>query len=234
MTKILLVEDDASLRDLVANNLTFEGYVVVALPDGEQGLAHHQSQPADLLVLDLMLPGKDGFQVLKALRDTGDTVPVILLTARGAEADRIMGLRGGADDYVVKPFSVVELVARIEAILRRSKGTNSRALQSGPFLIHRGRKQVYLGQRSLGLTALEFQLVEALTAHAGVPLSREELIRMVWGESEQANQRTLNVHVANLRRKLAEAGPAEWLVTVGRAGRGGYQWSSPVEAAPEP
>jgi two-component system OmpR family response regulator len=234
MPKILIVEDDASLRDLVSNNLGFEGHLVVATGDGNHALALHAAQPADLVVLDLMLPGRDGFQVLKALRDGGDTVPVILLTARSAEADRIMGLRGGADDYVVKPFSVVELVARIEAILRRTKGTSSRALASGPFLIHRNRKQVYLANRSLGLTALEFQVVEALTAHPGVPLTREELIRLVWGDAEPSAQRTLNVHMANLRRKLAEAGPEEWIVTVGRAGRGGYQWSSPVEPAPEP
>lgn len=233
MTRILLVEDDASLREIVANNLAYEGHSVVAVGDGEAALASHRAGAADLILLDLMLPGRDGFQVLKALRDAGDPVPVLMLTARGAEEDRVQGLRGGADDYVVKPFSVVELMARIQAILRRAKPMAGPALRSGPFLIHRHRKQVYLEGRSLGLTSLEFHMVEALVSHPGAPLSREELIAILWGGSEPSSQRTLNVHVANLRRKLAESGATEWIVTVGRASRGGYQWSAPVEPAPE-
>jgi DNA-binding response OmpR family regulator len=143
-------------------------------------------------------------------------------------------LREGADDYLVKPFSVVELVARIRAILRRSVTVAHPTVQSGPFLIHRNRRQAYVEGKSLGLTSLEFQLLEALVAHARTPLSREELIAILWGPSELAAQKKLNVHMTNLRKKLADAGPDEWVVTVGRPGRGGYQWAGSVETAPEP
>ena len=232
MTRILLVEDDQNLSSIVANNLTYEGFSVTVAADGSQALLHHRGKPADLIVLDLMLPGLDGFQVLGALRGAGDLVPVLLLTARGAEADKVRGLREGADDYLVKPFSVVELVARIRAILRRSQSTSSPSLKSGPFLIHRNRRQVYAEGKSIGLTSLEFQMLEALVAHAGTPLSREELIAILWGSSEAAAQKKLNVHMTNLRKKLAEGGPVEWIVTVGRPGRGGYQWASSVEILP--
>ena len=233
MTRILLVEDDPKLRTIVANNLTYEGFSVSLAEDGEQALTIHRSKPTDLIVLDLMLPLLDGFQVLGALRGAGDLVPVLLLTARGAEADRVRGLREGADDYLVKPFSVVELVARIRAILRRSATATGPALKSGPFLVHRNRRQVYFDGKSLGLTSLEFQMLEALVSHAGTPLSREELIAILWGPAEPSGQKKLNVHMTNLRRKLADAGPAEWVVTVGRPGRGGYLWAPAVEAAPD-
>lgn len=229
MTRILLVEDDPELRASVANHLTYEGFAVSVAEDGAQGLTHHRAKPTDLIVLDLMLPILDGFQVLNALRGAGDHVPVLMLTARGAEADRVRGLREGADDYLVKPFSVVELVARIRAILRRSVAATQPSVKSGPFLIHRNRHQAYAEGRSLGLTSLEFQMLEALVAHAGTPLSREELITILWGPGEPAAQKKLNVHMTNLRKKLADAGPEEWVVTVGRPGRGGYQWASTVE-----
>lgn len=236
MIRILLVEDDPHLQALVVNNLHFEGFDVAVAGDGERALALHRERPADLVVLDLMLPGRDGFSVLQALRDGGDAVPVLMLTSRGEEADRVRGLRGGADDYVVKPFSVVELVARIRAILRRARpaeSTRTSNLLSGPFRIHRLRLQAYAVGRSLNLTNLEFKLLEALADHAGAPLSREELIQVAWGEDAPSSQRTLNVHIANLRRKLTDAAPGEWIVTVGRAGRSGYQWSEAVQAEGE-
>lgn len=229
MTRLLLVEDDPQLRELLANNLAFEGFQVTALPEGEQALAAHRAEPFGFVVLDLMLPGLDGFQILQALRGAGDAVPVLLLTARGAMEDRVRGLGLGADDYMVKPFSVVELLGRIRAILRRTSGTPGGTLKSGPFTVQRPRRQAYLQARSLNLTDLEYQLLDALWSHAGMPLGREELIALLWGPGEATGQKKLNVHMANLRRKLAEGGDSEWILTVGRAGRSGYQWAFPVD-----
>ncbi len=234
MAHILIVEDEPTLQRLLSNNLTFEGFTVQAVGDGEAALESLRTRPADLVVLDLMLPGKDGFQVLRALREAGNPVPVMMLTARGAENDRLMGLRSGADDYLVKPFSVLELTARIRAILRRTQvQSGAGVLRSGPFQIHRRKKQIYLKGQSLNLTSLEFRLVELLTANPGVPLSREELSSMTWGPEAPTARRTLNVHIANLRKKLAEGGTEEWIVTVGRVGRSGYLWSAPVQAEPQ-
>ncbi len=236
MLHILVIEDEPTLRQLITDNLTFEGFSVAAVGDGNLALEELRRRPANLIVLDLMLPRLDGFQVLHLLRQSGDTVPVLMLTARGSEDDRIRGLHLGADDYLVKPFSILELIARIHAILRRTQGSalgasSLSALRTGPFLVNRLRKQVYLTGRSLNLTALEFHLVEILAANPGIPFSREELLKLAWGEEEIVAPRTLNVHIANLRKKLAEGGPQEWIVTVGRVGRGGYFWSA--ETQPE-
>jgi DNA-binding response OmpR family regulator len=229
MTRLLLVEDDPQLRGLLAGNLAHEGFEVTAVADGETALGVHGASPFAFLVLDLMLPGTDGFQVLQALRGRGDGVPVLLLTARGAMEDRLKGLGLGADDYVVKPFSVVELLGRIRAILRRTAGVQGGLLTSGGLTLNRTRRQAYVEGRSLSLTEMEFLLLDALWAHAGVPLGREELIALLWGPGEPTGQKKLNVHIAHLRRKLEEAGPGEWIRTVGPAGRSGYQWALPVK-----
>ena len=229
MIHILLVEDEPQMRELLANNLRFEGFSVDAVGDGAEALERLRQGACDLVVLDLMLPQVDGFQVLHRLRQGGNGVPVLMLTARGAEQDRVQGLGAGADDYMTKPFSTLELVARIRAILRRTGAkSEATAFRSGPFLIHHRRQQVYAGGRSLNLTTLEFRLVRILTSNPGVPFSREELLHLAWGQEELGATKKLNVHIANLRKKLAEAGPEVPILTVGGVGRGGYLWSEPV------
>ena len=229
MTHLLLVEDEPGMRELLANNLRFEGFSVDAAADGAEALDRLRRGPYDLVVLDLMLPKVDGFQVLHTLRQGGNAVPVLMLTARGAERDRVQGLSAGADDYMAKPFSTLELVARIRAILRRTGLQTETALfRSGPYLIHHRRQQVYAEGRSLNLTALEFRLVQILTSSPNVPFSREELLQLAWGEEETQPSRKLNVHIANLRKKLAEASAEVPILTVGGVGRSGYLWSEPV------
>ena len=229
MIHLLLVEDEPRMRDLLANNLRFEGFAVDAAADGAEALERLGRGAYDLVVLDLMLPKLDGFQVLHTLRRSGNAVPVLMLTARGAEQDRVQGLGAGADDYMAKPFSTLELVARIRAILRRTGLQTETALfRSGPFLIHHRRQQVYAGGRSLNLTALEFRLVQILTSNPNVPFAREELLQLAWGGEEAHSPRKLNVHIANLRKKLAEAGAEAPILTVGAVGRSGYLWSEPV------
>ena len=232
MTRLLLVEDEPGMRELLANNLRFEGFSVDEASDGAEALERLGRGAHDLVVLDLMLPKMDGFQVLHTLRRGGNSIPVLMLTARGAEQDRVQGLGAGADDYMAKPFSTLELVARIRAILRRTGLQAETALfRSGPYLIHHRRQQVYAEGRSLNLTALEFRLVQILTSSPNVPFSREELLQLAWGGEggeETQSSRKLNVHIANLRKKLAEAGPEVPILTVGAVGRSGYLWSEPV------
>lgn len=228
MAHLLVVEDEPTLRQLLTQNLQFEGFSVEAVSDGADALHRAEQGGIDLLVLDLMLPTLDGFKVLRALRESGNFVPVLMLTARGAEEDRLMGLRSGADDYLVKPFSVLELVARIRAILRRTQPQQDAPLiRSGPFLVHRHKRQAYVHGRSLNLTALEFRLMEVFCGSPGVPISREELLHLVWGSVSRPSPHTLSVHIANLRKKLQEASAPDCIVTVGRVGHGGYLWADP-------
>ena len=230
MIHLLLVEDEPGMRELLANNLRFEGFAVDAAVDGAEALDRLRRGAYDLAVMDLMLPKMDGFQVLHALRQSGNALPVLMLTARGAEQDRVQGLGAGADDYMTKPFSTLELVARIRAILRRTGLQTETALfRSGPYLIHHRRQQVYAEGRSLNLTALEFRLVQILTSNPNVPFSREELLQLAWGGEEAQSSRKLNVHIANLRKKLAEVGGEAPILTMGGVGRSGYLWSEPVK-----
>jgi len=229
MNNLLVVEDEPSLRKLLANSLAFDGFSVEAVGNGRDALAHLAARPVDLVVLDLGLPDMDGLKVLAELRETLNTVPVIVLTARGEEDDRLRGLHTGADDYLVKPFSVLELIARIRAVLRRAQPAPlSPALISGPFTIHRIKRRAYANNQSLNLTALEFRLMELLSANPGVPFSREEIVKLIWGTGDEKTSRSLHVHIANLRKKLGSFESSECIVTLGRAGRGGYAWALPV------
>ncbi|WP_243323781.1 response regulator transcription factor [Geothrix sp. SG200] len=230
MTHILVVEDEPSLCQLLVNNLSFEGYSVEAVEDGVPALAAHTARAADLIVLDLMLPQLDGFEVLRTLRDRRDHVPVLLLTARGEEADRVKGLSLGADDYLVKPFSVLELVARVKAILRRTRPVDRPTLlRSGPFRFNLPRLEARREGRPLELTPREFRLLEILISHAGRTHSRKELLQLAWEPDARPSARTVDVHIANLRRKLGEELGSPWITTVGGEG---YRWITPVE--PEP
>ncbi|MFN8011793.1 MAG: response regulator transcription factor [Holophagaceae bacterium] len=227
MTHILVVEDEPSLRQLLANNLTFEGYTVDAVADGIPALASQQARPADLIILDLMLPEMDGFRVLRALRERQDQVPVLMLTARGAENDRVQGLSLGADDYLVKPFSVLELVARVKAILRRTRPVDRpQTMRSGPFRFNIPALEVSRDGKALDLTPREFRLLEILVTHPGRTHSRNELLQLAWEADARPSPRTVDVHVANLRRKLEGTDGHTWIATVGREG---YRWTEPVD-----
>jgi two-component system phosphate regulon response regulator PhoB len=227
VTHILVVEDEPSLCQLLVNNLSFEGYSVESAGDGVPALAAHAARRADLLILDLMLPQMDGFAVLKALRDRKDEVPVLMLTARGEETDRVHGLSLGADDYLVKPFSVLELMARVKAILRRTRPVDRPALlRSGPFRFDLPRLEAKREGRLLELTPREFRLLEILITHPGRTHSRKELLQLAWEPDARPSARTVDVHIANLRRKLGEEWTAPWIATVGGEG---YRWVTPVE-----
>jgi two-component system, OmpR family, phosphate regulon response regulator PhoB len=227
VTHILVVEDEPSLCQLLVNNLSFEGYSVEAVADGVPALAAHGAHRADLIVLDLMLPQMDGFEVLRNLREGRDEVPVLMLTARGEETDRLQGLTLGADDYLVKPFSVLELIARVKAILRRTRPMDRPALlNSGPFRFDLPRLEAKRDGRILELTPREFRLLEILITHAGRTHSRKELLQLAWEPDARPSARTVDVHIANLRRKLGEDEGAPWIATVGGEG---YRWITSVE-----
>jgi len=229
VTHILVVEDEPSLCQLLVNNLSFEGYSVEAAGDGVPALAAHRAHPADLIVLDLMLPQMDGFEVLRNLRDSKDEVPVLMLTARGEEMDRVQGLSLGADDYMVKPFSVLELVARVKAILRRTRPADRPTLlRSGPFEFDLPRLEARREGQLLELTPREFRLLEILITHAGRTHSRKELLQLAWEQDARPSARTVDVHIANLRRKLGEEQGSPWITTVGGEG---YRWITTVEPA---
>ena len=205
---VLFVEDDARLAQFTAEYFGEHGVDVTLAHEGESGLAEALRRPFDVVVLDLMLPKRDGLSVCRALRAKTD-VPIIMVTARGEEADRVLGLETGADDYVVKPFSARELLARVRAVVRRDRG------QAGPgrLLVRAGRlcifgasRRVTLDGRELSLTSSEFDLLAALAEHRGRVLSREQLLDLVKGSTEEAFDRSIDVHVSRLRQKLGDDG----------------------------
>jgi DNA-binding response OmpR family regulator len=223
MTRVLIVEDNHDLAFGLRNNLEIEGYSVEVADDGPSGLAAARRQAPDLVVLDLMLPGLDGYRVLRQLRADGMTAPVLILTARGEEADKVLGFRLGADDYVTKPFGVLELLARVEALMRRSRPlpppASSASFQFGDIDVALATRTVTRGGREVLLTPMEFDLLVALLKRQGAVVSRIELLREVWGHSSAVLTRTVDTHVAELRRKLEEdpATPRH-ILTVRKAG----------------
>lgn len=213
---ILVVEDDDDIRELVAFSLEEEGYKVEQAADGLRGLEMAEELGPDLIVLDLMLPGKDGLSVCRELnRHAGDSlpVPILMLTARGEEIDRIIGFEYGADDYVVKPFNIRELMLRIRAILRRRSAETGKRIVSrhGISLDQQGRRVTVDGV-ALELTALEYRIFEDFFLNAGRIRTREELLSSVWGYQFEGYERTVDVHIARLRRKLGDA--AQYIETV--------------------
>jgi len=195
MSRILLVEDDAQMARGLSYNLEAEGYEVVAAADGDEGLKRARSGGFDLVLLDVMLPRLSGFEILKKLRADGIETPVILLTARGAEMDKIAGLKLGADDYVTKPFSLGELLARIGARLRRA---------TAEVVVDFASLRVERGTRNARLTPTEAEILRFLVAREGEAVSRETMLAELWGVAHAAETRTLDNHVARLRRKLEE------------------------------
>jgi len=225
VSRILVVEDNANLAFGLSTSLELEGHQVVVARDGAEGLRRAREHAPDLVILDLMLPEMDGYRVLKALREEGRDVPVLILTARGAESDKVLGFRLGADDYVTKPFGLLELLARVGALLRRSARPAS-ADAAEPGLVTLGDLEVSPAQRAVRrrgeevpLTPKEFDLLMALVRRKGTVAGRLELLAEVWGHRAAVMTRTVDMHVAQLRRKL-EDDPADprHIVTVWKAG----------------
>jgi DNA-binding response OmpR family regulator len=205
---ILIVEDDRRTAAIVQRYLRDAEFEVSIAYDGRSGIEQFLERRPDLVVLDVMLPEADGFEVCRRIREAGET-PVIMLTARVAESDRLRGLSDGADDYVVKPFSPRELVARVHAVLRRSAGSERRVpLQTrfGSLELDPIAGEARIGGATLALTRTEYRLLEALATSPGVPWSRSRLLERVFGWDYEGSERTVDTHVANLRRKLAAAG----------------------------
>jgi DNA-binding response OmpR family regulator len=212
---VLVVEDEPPIVRLLAEYLTRESYHVDVAADGEQALQQALCGRPALVILDLMLPGLDGFEVLRRLRAASD-VPVLVVTARTEEIDRLLGLGLGADDYVTKPFSPREVVARVQAILRRSRGGGHSAFRVGPLTFDPGGRRVWRDGAELELTALEFDLLGELARHPGMVLTRGQLIDAVWGSGYVGDERIVDVHIARLRRKLERQGPRCALITTVR------------------
>jgi DNA-binding response OmpR family regulator len=205
---ILVVDDERNIVDLVRLYLEKEGFAVVAASAGDEALVLHARHDPDLVILDLMLPGRDGFDVCREIRKRGET-PVLMLTARSDDIDAIVGLELGADDYVTKPFNPRALVARVKAILRRTETTarGERPFEVGDLRIDPRRREAYIADRRLELRAREFDLLAALARDPGVVLTRDALLEDVWGTDFPGETRTIDVHVAELRKKLGAAGP---------------------------
>jgi DNA-binding response OmpR family regulator len=208
MKTILVVDDERNIVELVRLYLEKDGFNVVAANDGEQALVQYERNDPDLVVLDVMLPKMDGFEVCRELRRRGD-VPILMLTARSEDIDAIVGLELGADDYVTKPFNPRALVARVKAILRRTDVTarGGRPIQVGDLRIDPRRREASIGDRRLDLRAREFDLLAALARDPGVVLSRDALLEDVWGTDFPGETRTVDVHVAEVRKKLGDDGP---------------------------
>ncbi|HEY4306165.1 MAG TPA: response regulator transcription factor [Gemmatimonadaceae bacterium] len=226
MPRILIVEDNPDLAYGLRTGLEIEGYEVQLAENGETGLERARAWRPDLVMLDLMLPGMDGYRVLKTMREGGSDVPVLILTARGEEADKVLGFRLGADDYVTKPCGVLELLARVGALLRRSRMTEQRNSTSGDAMERFGAVEINPASRTVmkesipvALSPKEFDLLLALVRRRGAVASRVELLREVWGHRVEVMTRTVDIHIAELRRKL-EDDPSQprHILTVWKAG----------------
>jgi len=204
-TKILIIEDEPGLVTTLRDRLRKQGYLVSAARDGETGLEMAMREPVDLILLDLMLPGQNGLTVCEKLRKAGSTTPILMLTARRQTKDKVAGLKAGGDDYLTKPFQISELLARVEALLRRAAtGADKTPArhQFGSIAMDTRSTEVTRDGHVVPISAKEFQLLRYFVEHPNVTLSREELLREVWGYGDRPSTRTVDVHVAWLRQKL--------------------------------
>ncbi len=217
MQKILIIEDEPNIRELVLYNLNQSGYEGLAAEDGLQGLAMIRSVKPDLILLDIMLPGKNGYDICRELRSEGNNTPVIMLTAKNEEIDKVLGLEFGADDYISKPFGIRELMARVKAVLRRSETgpetdgngsspgkTKSAGIVIGDLSIDVDRHEVKLAGKVLELTLKEFDLLRVLAENRGRVMTRDQLLDKVWGFEYIGETRTVDVHIRYLRKKLVD------------------------------
>jgi two-component system, OmpR family, alkaline phosphatase synthesis response regulator PhoP len=224
MTRVLVIEDNKNLATGLRNNLEIEGYAVDVAADGPTGLALARSIDPDLIVLDLMLPGMDGYRVLKTLREEGIDTPVLILSARGEETDKVLGFHLGADDYVAKPFGLLELLARVAALLRRAEAREAKTRQAiprsfGDVEVDTGTHAVRRNGESVLLRPKEYDLLIALLQRNGQVATRAELLEEVWGYSDEVYSRTVDTHVAELRRKLEDnAADPRHILTVRKTG----------------
>jgi two-component system alkaline phosphatase synthesis response regulator PhoP len=217
---ILVVEDEEALRMTLRDRLRSEGYRVDFAADGIEGYEKATRLPFDLIILDVMLPGRNGFDVCRDLRQAGFGTPVLLLTARDQITDKVVGLKLGADDYVTKPFDTMELMARVEALLRRAPARATQDIyRFGNIRVDIPGTQVSRDGKPVALSAREFQLLKYFIEHSGVTLSRDDILRQVWAYDAGTFTRTVDVHVGSLRQKL-ESDPKkpEWIITVSRLG----------------
>lgn len=208
MRKILIIEDEPNIRELVSYNLKASGFLPLEAEDGISGMEMAVNQKPDLILLDIMLPGKDGYEICKELRSAGNKTPIIMMTAKTDEVDKVLGLEFGADDYISKPFGVRELLARIKAVLRRFEG-NTGEEPAGEILvvdemsIDIGRHEVTVEGRKVDLTMKEFELLTFLARNRGRAFSRDELLDKVWGINYLGESRTVDVHIRHLRKKMS-------------------------------
>lgn len=205
MQKILIIEDEPNIRELVVYNLNQNGYQGMEAEDGLAGISMVRSERPDLILLDIMLPGKNGYDICKELRAEGLKTPIIMLTAKNEEIDKVLGLEFGADDYISKPFGIRELMARIKAVLRRyENNTEQEGTRIGDLIINTESHEVKLGEKTLELTLKEFDLLRVLAENRGRVMTRDQLLDKVWGFEYIGETRTVDVHVRYLRKKLGD------------------------------
>lgn len=223
MASLLIVEDNTTLAYGLRNNLEIEGHEVTVAETGTAGVEAAKRLNPDLVILDLMLPEMDGYRVLRSLREAGMEMPVLILTAKGEEADKVLGFRLGADDYVTKPFGVLEMLARVEALLRRCQpngaGTTGEVVSFGDVEVDPRRRTVSKAGQTVGLSPKEFDLLVSLLGRNGEVASRAALLKEVWGHRAEVASRTVDTHVAELRKKLEdEPGSPRFILTAHKVG----------------
>lgn len=211
--KILIIEDDQGILKFLRRGLTYEGYEVEVAEEGKQGLELAEEEPPDLVILDLMLPGMDGLEVCRRLRAEGD-VPILMLTAKDETNDRVTGLDMGADDYMVKPFEFKELLARIRALMRRAQPTQTKILEFADLTLDRGTRRAHRGERTISLTAKEYELLELFMEHPRQVLTREVIYDRVWGYNFGGQSNIIEVYVRYLRQKLEKNGEPRLIHTL--------------------
>ena len=216
--RILVADDDQAMRDSLERALRFQGYDVELAVDGADALTRARARSPDLVILDVMMPGTSGLEACRWLRTSGDRTPVLMLTARDAVHDRVAGLDAGADDYLVKPFALQELLARVRALLRRSTAVDPSGqpavIRQGDLRLDRRSRQVWLGETPVELTRTEFNLLQSLMEHTGQVLTRSQLFEQVWGYDLDRSSNSLDVYIGYLRRKLERGGAPRLLHTV--------------------
>ena len=218
MKKILIIEDEPNIRELILYNLKTNGYDGIAAEDGIMGITMVHREKPDLILLDLMLPGKSGYDICKELREEGNNVPIIMITAKTEETDKVTGLESGADDYISKPFGIREMMARIKAVLRRYEAVQGVSLDGGDTVIsvddlkmNVERHEVTVAGKQVDFTLKEFELLKYLLEHRGHVFSRDQLLNNIWGIDYAGETRTVDVHIKRLREKIKDH--ANWKIS---------------------